>query len=71
MRSTATRGTRAYRLTPPWTQWGWGFCDGNAANAAIDHILGIEEAAPKPDATHAYMEALYAARETVYGSLDP
>jgi hypothetical protein len=50
----------------PWLQWGWGFYDGDIANATIALLAG--HAAPdKPQAASEYMTDLYNVRSTLYG----
>lgn len=51
----------------PWLQWGWGFYDGNVADATLAHLLGIAEAPEKPDEAQAYMGTQHTARQTLYG----
>ncbi len=51
----------------PWLQWGWGFYDGDVANATIAHLLGTQAAPDKPAAAKLHMESVYTARRTLYG----
>lgn len=50
----------------PYLQWGWGFYDGNVADATIKHMLGIEEAPEKSADAVLYMETMHAAKELAH-----
>ncbi len=49
----------------PWVQWGWGFYDGQVANATIAHLLGDEQPA-KPMEAQLYMQTLAQARSATH-----
>ncbi len=51
----------------PWLQWGWGFYDGQIAEATLAHLLGTRPAPAKPAGAVAHMEALYDLRKELYG----
>ncbi len=51
----------------PWLQWGWGFYDGDVAEATLADLLGIAEAPQKPAEARTYMETQHTSRQALYG----
>lgn len=54
----------------PWLQWGWGWYDGDVAEATAQALVDGEQIDRKPPAARLYMHTLYEARH-VYGGPAP
>lgn len=53
----------------PWVQQGWGHVGPDIVAPSVEHILGVREAPPKPEAARAHQEAVHQYRGTLWSVL--